>query len=271
MIGCTILLAVSGILLTQAGRSSSGLGTQPAAPARSLLRCLADEHRRHLRHCPWPPCVAGRGAARAGPVRPGRRRASRALSTVTAPGPLVRPGSVQPGPGDAGPGGQEPFTHCRSWSVRSAVLSHHPLACVGGCPLAIVLGLSAGLLVGVSGCRPVSPLSFSPIVQWGGFGPARRRMDRQQHSKVVSAPACWILSLALSAGLECCVHRIASSARPRRPRVQARDSPGLARLASHLAKDSSERAWAYSCWLRADSGLWAVPVGPTAGSAPFHA
>ncbi len=107
--------------------------------------------------------------------------AGRALSTVTTPGPLVLQGLVPPGPGHSGPGGQEPVTLCWSLPVRSAVLSHHPLAGVRRCPLVMGLGLSAGLLVGVSGCRPVSPLSFSPIVQWGGIGLARWRVDHQQH------------------------------------------------------------------------------------------
>jgi hypothetical protein len=107
-------------------------------------------------------------------------RAGRALSTVTAPGPLVRPGSVQPGPGHAGPGRNPSLTVGLGPCGR-------PLSSSSGrrwaLPFSHGLGLSAGLLVGASGCQPVSPLSFSPIVQWGGFGLARRQVDRQQHCK----------------------------------------------------------------------------------------
>jgi hypothetical protein len=94
-----------------------------------------------------------------------------------------------------------------------AVLSHHPMTGVGRCPLAIGLGMFAGLLFGVSGCRPASPLSesFSPIVQWGGFALARRRVVASSTVKGVSAPTCQTLSLVLSAGQACCVHWIASA------------------------------------------------------------
>ncbi len=64
--------------------------------------------------------------------------------------------------------------HCRPWPMLSAVLSHHPLAGVRRCPLALGHRLSAGLLVGVPDRRPVSPLQFSPsVLMCSGAGPAR--------------------------------------------------------------------------------------------------
>ncbi len=143
--------------------------------------------------------------------------------SVTSPGSIAWQAAVLPVSGHAGPGGPEPFSHRRPWPVLSAVSaarSHLPpsLAGVGRCPLARCHGLSVGLLVCVQECRPVSPLS---VESCSGAGSVWRVGEWIASSTVdvVSAPAGRTLSLALSAGPECCVHRIASSARPRRSGV----------------------------------------------------
>ncbi len=169
--------------------------------------------------------------------------------SVTAPasGPLVWPEAVLPALGLAGPRGPEPFAHCRPWPVQSAVLSHLPLADVGRCPLARCHGLSVGLLFGVLGCRPVSPLSCSPIVQWGGLGLARRQVDRQQHRKGGSRsrrarPYHWRCLLGRSAactesplarervGLG--IHRVGRGCPAISPRTRRRWGPSPRRAAS---------------------------------------
>jgi hypothetical protein len=108
-----ILLAVLDTLRTQPGRSSSGLWTRPAVPARSLPQCFTASltcidvtsatapgplvlpgavllaklvgpggsgpiHR----HCPWPPSAAGVGVARPGGRDPWRAGTLHSLSVM---------------------------------------------------------------------------------------------------------------------------------------------------------------------------------------------
>jgi hypothetical protein len=78
VIGCTRLLAVSGILRTQLGRRGSGPGRRPAGASP----CDLAEARR--RHRPCPLC----GRAWCSPCRAGQARAGRVLSSASSPGPL---------------------------------------------------------------------------------------------------------------------------------------------------------------------------------------
>jgi hypothetical protein len=130
-IGCTTLLAVSGI---QAGRR--GKRARDAARGRQPARLL--QYRRLPSTSPQPPPpahAAGFDAARAGSARAGSGPAGSTHHRHRS-WPTVRPGSLPPASGrhiGYGAGGQ--------------LLP--PRSGVGQCPLAIGHRLSAGLPVGV--------------------------------------------------------------------------------------------------------------------------
>jgi hypothetical protein len=173
LIGCTTLIAVSGILQTHPGRRGSGPGplgrvglrpypTPPPGPScvqPALGRAGMGGPGRHLRHFPWPPVQLGTvptASGRSGPGGP-------VITSATGPSP------------PCGRGG----AHC-AFSL---------LAGVGRCPLANSRG-SAGLPVGAPDRRHASPL-MSPQGAAVGWGPgprlARPRVDHHQYRST----GCW--------------------------------------------------------------------------------
>ena len=73
-------------------------------------------------------------------------------------------------------------THARPCgSSLTPAPSGSTLAGVGQCPTATGHGCPAGLRAGVPDRRPVSPLSSSLGVQWGGLGPGLPYVDHRLH------------------------------------------------------------------------------------------
>ncbi len=93
LIGCTTLLAVSGILRTQAGRRGSGPGRWAGRDS-----ALITPPRQRAPTPPPPPPLApraaGRGAARSGPGRTGRAGSPVTRHLRHLPWPPVRLGAV---------------------------------------------------------------------------------------------------------------------------------------------------------------------------------
>jgi hypothetical protein len=197
MIGCTILRAVSSVI---AGGTGVGSGYIPRAKARATSSAL---HSSVVGTSATAPSRLCGPSPRAGQAQPGR-----SLPSAIGPGRLVGPEPVAP-----------LASSQYSASVRGGLptLLLSPLAGIGHCPLAIGHGPSAGLLVGVLDCGPVSPLSSPRACSGSGASwLARLRVDRRQRRSVGGSgavalgPAC-----ALSAGPSPW-WRIASGARLRR-------------------------------------------------------
>jgi hypothetical protein len=137
LIGCTTLLAVSGILRTQAGRRGSGPGRWAGRDS-----ALITPPRRRTPTPPPPPPLApraaGRGAARSGPGGTGR------AGSPPPPPPLA----------PCAPGGG---AHCALSPGRRRAL-----------PIIQRSWVSAGLPVGAPDRRHASPLMSRKGQQWGG-------------------------------------------------------------------------------------------------------
>ena len=187
MIGCTRLRAVSGILRTQRGRRGSGGAGQlagtasagpgqcgrpgpppssPTLPLASVAQVLRSPLwlKTHARPCGSSLTLATVAQVSRSPLwlYSGRRRAvpnchwpwvsSRAARWRTATG-WIADSTVYP----LSPGRRRAVPNCH-WSW-----------------------VSAGLRAGVPDRRPVSPLSSSLGVQWGGLGPGLPYVDRRLH------------------------------------------------------------------------------------------
>ncbi len=151
MIGCTILRAVSGILLTHHDRRGSGLGRHLAgtnAPGRAgatALNTASSALATGL--CGYSPGLCGLALRPCG--LPLSSNLAVWLTSLTCQWPAPRPCGL-------------PLRPCGS------PLSH--LAGVGQCPPAIGHGCLVGLLVGVLDRRPVSPLPSTSACSGAGSG-----------------------------------------------------------------------------------------------------
>jgi hypothetical protein len=187
LIGCTRLRAVSGILRTQRGRRGSGgaglhAGCGPAGPGRRG-RPGPHLHRPRLSPCGSSPTLAPVAQVSRSPLWIKTYARPRGSSLTLAPVALLWPASGC-GPGQPSPP-TSPLAPVAQVSRSPLWLNPRPcgstLAGVGQCPTAIGHGCPAGLRAGVPDRRPVSPLSSSLGVQWGGLGPGLPYVDRRLH------------------------------------------------------------------------------------------
>ena len=169
LIGCTGLLAVSGILRTQARRR----GSRHPGHCRRRPTCYYDyavDRRRHLRHRAWL-VAAGRGATRAGSRDPGPGRAP--SPSPRMPGPV---GSVRAGTSHAGP----PWGSVRAGGANCVL---PPPRAGGSCPASAPSGVQPGPHAGVEDRHRTAPLGpgASRRASRGGalLGPTLPDADRR--------------------------------------------------------------------------------------------
>ena len=192
----------------RAGSAGSG-GTPP------LSRHLIDARRRHLRHRPWP--LVRPGAVPLAPGRAGLGGPGRHLRHL--PWPPVRPGAVPTASGRSGPGGpvNTSATGPSPLCGRGGAPCAPPLlAGVGRCPLAN----GRGCLLGCPSARRIAGTRRHRCPrkgqQWGGAR-AGAAAGGSPSVPFRGLRACGAGPITgTSAGLECCVHQIASSVRLRR-------------------------------------------------------
>ena len=169
MIVCTGLLAVSGILRTQARRR----GSRHPGHCRRRPTCYYDyavDRRRHLRHRAWL-VAAGRGATRAGSRDPGPGRAP--SPSPRMPGPV---GSVRAGTSHAG----SPLGSVRAGGANCVL---PPPRAGGSCPASAPSGVQPGPHAGVEDRHRTAPLGpgASRRASRGGalLGPTLPDADRR--------------------------------------------------------------------------------------------
>jgi hypothetical protein len=169
LIGCTGLLAVSGILRTQARRR----GSRHPGHCRRRPTCYYDyavDRRRHLRHRAWL-VAAGRGATRAGSRDPGPGRAP--SPSPRMPGPV---GSVRAGTSHAG----SPWGSVRAGGANCVL---PPPRAGGSCPASAPSGVQPGPHAGVEDRHRTAPLGpgASRRASRGGalLGPTLPDADRR--------------------------------------------------------------------------------------------
>jgi hypothetical protein len=169
LIGCTGLLAVSGILRTQARRR----GSRHPGHCRRRPTCYYDyavDRRRHLRHRAWL-VAAGRGATRAGSRDPGPGRAP--SPSPRLPGPV---GSVRAGTSQAG----SPWGSVRAGGANCVL---PPPRAGGSCPASAPSGVQPGPHAGVEDRHRTAPLGpgASRRASRGGalLGPTLPDADRR--------------------------------------------------------------------------------------------
>ena len=169
LIGCTGLLAVSGILRTQARRR----GSRHPGHCRRRPTCYYDyavDRRRHLRHRAWL-VAAGRGATRAGSRDPGPGRPP--SPSPRLPGPV---GSVRAGTSQAG----SPWGSVRAGGANCVL---PPPRAGGSCPASAPSGVQPGPHAGVEDRHRTAPLGpgASRRASRGGalLGPTLPDADRR--------------------------------------------------------------------------------------------